>query len=92
MTPTASLAWLVLANALDALAEQGRDTPCQRDPLPYFDEDPRVRAEAAQACRACAVTDLCAAYSDAAQEPAWVWGGRDRAPGRGHHRRKETAA
>lgn len=86
---TAQLAWFVLAAALDVLAETGRTTPCQRDPLPYFDEDRHVRAEAAKACRSCAVTDLCAAYSDAAQEPAWVWGGRDRAPGRGVRRERE---
>lgn len=75
MTPTAELAWSVLSQALDVLADTGRPTPCQIDPEPFVSEERTERAEAALACRSCPVLDLCLTYAELGNEPFHVWGG-----------------
>ena len=72
--------WLRLVAAVAQAHDDGRRTPCLRDPAPYLSDDYRERREAANACVGCSVLDECAAYADVAGERHHVWGGRDRGP------------
>lgn len=67
-----------LADALEALADQGGRPPCADDPERWFEGGPVRLAEAAQACGPCLLLVVCGAAADEVGERFGVWGGRDR--------------
>lgn len=67
-----------LADALGALAETGRTTPCQREPDLWTSDDSQERQEAAYACQMCPILTACANHAETLPESWWVWGGTDR--------------
>lgn len=65
----------VLAAELDALADRGLRTPCQREPEAWFTEHRAHQAEAAAACLWCPLIEPCRNYADVTGQTHGVWGG-----------------
>jgi hypothetical protein len=77
LRPVAVRAWHALVDALLELHSEGARTPCHDEPA-FLSNDGLDRLMAAKACRHCPVRIPCDAFAEANQEPAGVWGGRDR--------------
>lgn len=78
--PEALPAWHSLSALLIDLADEGRGTPCQRDPEPFTSEQHRDRREASNVCETCPAREPCATFAALNLEPFGVWGGRDHGP------------
>lgn len=88
--PEAVNAFQALADALDRMADDGRQPVCKQRPDQWSsDADTPARQDAAAACGFCPAQPACLAYALAQREPAGVWGGRDLTP---TSKRKEKAA
>lgn len=68
----------LLLDMLDALADLGDQTPCQRAPTFFTSDHAAERASAAAEWSACPLSGACGRYADSAGERWRVWGGRDR--------------
>jgi hypothetical protein len=89
--PEAVNAFQALADALNRMADDGRQPVCKQRPDQWSsDADAPARQDAAAACGFCPAQPACLAYALAQREPAGVWGGRDLTPTT--RKRKEKAA